>query len=72
MLEAALAAASEGRADQGSTVPDQRSKAVTAASISREARNNQRRILTVLGGETESELLKLNQLKVSHTGSDRS
>ncbi|KAF0288681.1 Histone-lysine N-methyltransferase SETD1 [Amphibalanus amphitrite] len=63
VLEASLAAAAAGRTDQGSTVPDQRSKAVTAASISREARNNQRRILTVLGGETESELLKLNQLK---------
>ncbi|XP_037076311.1 histone-lysine N-methyltransferase SETD1-like [Pollicipes pollicipes] len=62
VAETAVAALADGR-DQGSTVPDQRSKAVTAAAISREARNNQRRILTVLGGETESELLKLNQLK---------
>ena len=46
------------------TAPDQRSKAATAASISREARSNQRRILTVLGAATESELLKFNQLKV--------
>lgn len=34
-----------------------------AAAMTREARSNQRRILTVLGGETESDLLKFNQLK---------
>ncbi|XP_037076815.1 histone-lysine N-methyltransferase SETD1-like [Pollicipes pollicipes] len=49
--------------DQASTLPDQRAKAATAAAISREARSNQRRILTVLGAATESELLKFNQLK---------
>ena len=55
---------------QVSTAPDQRAKAATAAAISREARSNQRRILTVLGTATESELLKFNQLKVSGRPAD--
>jgi hypothetical protein len=34
-------------------------------ALSREARSNQRRLLTAFGIDTDSDLLKFNQLKVS-------
>lgn len=38
--------------------------ASAAAAASREARSNQRRLLTAFGTATDSDLLKFNQLKV--------
>lgn len=35
-------------------------------ALSREARSNQRRLLTAFGIDTDSDLLKFNQLKVSN------
>ena len=35
-------------------------------ALSREARSNQRRLLTAFGIDTDSDLLKFNQLKVCH------
>lgn len=42
------------------------SKALTGRmqALSREARSNQRRLLTAFGVDTDSDLLKFNQLKV--------
>lgn len=44
------------------------SKALTGKmqALSREARSNQRRLLTAFGIDTDSDLLKFNQLKVFH------
>jgi COMPASS (Complex proteins associated with Set1p) component N. len=39
-----------------------------SASISREARSNQRRLLTAFGTATDSDLLKFNILKVRKRG----
>lgn len=39
-------------------------KAAKMQNISREARSNQRRLLNALGMDTDSDLLKFNQLKV--------
>ncbi|XP_056640529.1 histone-lysine N-methyltransferase SETD1 isoform X1 [Diorhabda sublineata] len=39
------------------------SAAVNKQGLSREARSNQRRLLTAFGGDTDSDLLKFNQLK---------
>lgn len=36
---------------------------LSSAGLSREARSNQRRLLTAFGGDTDSDLLKFNQLK---------
>jgi [histone H3]-lysine4 N-trimethyltransferase SETD1 len=41
-------------------------KAAKMQNISREARSNQRRLLNALGMDTDSDLLKFNQLKVQH------
>jgi len=44
------------------------SKALTGKmqALSREARSNQRRLLTAFGIDTDSDLLKFNQLKVKY------
>lgn len=46
--------------------PKNNSKALTGKmqALSREARSNQRRLLTAFGIDTDSDLLKFNQLKV--------
>lgn len=46
--------------------PKSNSKALTGKmqALSREARSNQRRLLTAFGIDTDSDLLKFNQLKV--------
>lgn len=48
--------------------PKNSSKALTGKmqALSREARSNQRRLLTAFGIDTDSDLLKFNQLKVVH------
>lgn len=47
--------------------PKNNSKALTGKmqALSREARSNQRRLLTAFGIDTDSDLLKFNQLKVA-------
>lgn len=49
--------------------PKSISKALTGKmqALSREARSNQRRLLTAFGIDTDSDLLKFNQLKVKHS-----
>lgn len=49
-----------GRGNEGK---DPSSKARVAAQMTREVRSNQRRLLTSFGVETDSDLLKFNQLK---------
>lgn len=46
--------------------PKNNTKALTGKmqALSREARSNQRRLLTAFGIDTDSDLLKFNQLKV--------
>lgn len=46
--------------------PKTKAKALTGKmqALSREARSNQRRLLTAFGIDTDSDLLKFNQLKV--------
>lgn len=48
--------------------PKNNSKALTGKmqALSREARSNQRRLLTAFGIDTDSDLLKFNQLKVGY------
>lgn len=48
--------------------PKSNSKALTGKmqALSREARSNQRRLLTAFGIDTDSDLLKFNQLKVRY------
>jgi len=48
--------------------PKNNSKALTGKmqALSREARSNQRRLLTAFGIDTDSDLLKFNQLKVKY------
>jgi [histone H3]-lysine4 N-trimethyltransferase SETD1 len=48
--------------------PELQPKAGKMQNISREARSNQRRLLNALGIDTDSDLLKFNQLKVSLFG----
>lgn len=49
--------------------PKTNSKTLTGKmqALSREARSNQRRLLTAFGIDTDSDLLKFNQLKVCNT-----
>lgn len=49
--------------DKGALTGAQRAVVSKMQNASREARSNQRRLLTAFGGATESDLLKFNQLK---------
>jgi len=60
-------AANEAASASGPSEPLRSTVTGKMQALSREARSNQRRLLTAFGQEADSELLKFNQLKVSRS-----